>query len=564
MDVIEFANRIIGTEGKDWRIKGDQLVTEYCPYCKGGDKGEDKYSFAINITNGVFNCMRLKQCGEKGNLNKLLYNFGIRTENKFGVKLHPVKSKKLLQYLEKRGISKETLTASGCLQYDDNTLAFPIYHNYELVNVKYRKINNDGTHTCWQISKDKGSKTAFIGIIDPSKPLLIVEGEIDYLTVREVGFRNVVSLPMGANNLDCLTIAWKELEKLSRIIIFTDKDEAGEKAFKELVNRLGVGRCSYVNSDYKDANDVLCNLGKDALINILKDHKQVPLPEIIQMSKVTSFDPTKLQRIKTGIKTLDSCTGGLVCGEVSIFTGKRGNGKSTFLNYVLANSIDQGIKSCIYSGELSNELLKYWVELSMVGSDHVEEIYIDDETPLVYKIKRETQKKVERWYQDQLIIYKNTNSRDPSKMLDKFEEIYKVYGTKLFIIDNWMTLDFTGSTDQILNKEKMFIQDCVDLASRYGIHIAIVLHPKKTDDKVTVDDIRGSGHITNAVHNVYIISRDAEKDEIDITIGKNRLFGQTKCIKVHYNNGCKRFYENISDLSKKYGWEKLEEEDRLL
>ena len=62
----------------DYKVRGDEVVAEYCPFCKGGQNG-DRNTFAINMNNGAYNCRR-GSCNATGGINDILNFFG--EENK--------------------------------------------------------------------------------------------------------------------------------------------------------------------------------------------------------------------------------------------------------------------------------------------------------------------------------------------------------------------------------------------------------------------------------------------------------------------------------------------------
>ena len=71
---------------------------------------------------------------------------------------------------------------------------FPYFRNGELVNRKYRTINEK------HFRLEAGSELVLYGLddIDPEKPLIWVEGECDKLAIEVARFRHVVSVPNGA------------------------------------------------------------------------------------------------------------------------------------------------------------------------------------------------------------------------------------------------------------------------------------------------------------------------------------------------------------------------------
>ena len=54
MDELEFARAYLG----DFKLKGQEIVPRYCPYCRGGQHG-DKETFALNIKTHVQMLSRL-------------------------------------------------------------------------------------------------------------------------------------------------------------------------------------------------------------------------------------------------------------------------------------------------------------------------------------------------------------------------------------------------------------------------------------------------------------------------------------------------------------------------
>lgn len=40
-----------------YRIRGDELIPELCPFCYGGQNA-DRHTFALNLTDGVYVCKR--------------------------------------------------------------------------------------------------------------------------------------------------------------------------------------------------------------------------------------------------------------------------------------------------------------------------------------------------------------------------------------------------------------------------------------------------------------------------------------------------------------------------
>ena len=76
-DAIRFGNEI----GAKFRVKGDEMQFDRCPYCLGGHSGKDRGTFSINLTTGQFKCLRAS-CNAHGNMITLAkdFNFSLSTE----------------------------------------------------------------------------------------------------------------------------------------------------------------------------------------------------------------------------------------------------------------------------------------------------------------------------------------------------------------------------------------------------------------------------------------------------------------------------------------------------
>ncbi|GMH31042.1 hypothetical protein Nepgr_032885 [Nepenthes gracilis] len=266
-----------------------------CPKCKGGRLMERSLSFHMNQTPNfaMWRCFRA-ECGWTGqaSVDGRLKSQGVdhvsEHQSLRGVKDGSLGLEalgdQLLAYFAERMISRECLQRNFVMQLsgDKNVIAFTYRQNGVLVGCKYRCINKK----FWQ---EKGTEKTLYGLDDikGASEIIIVEGEIDKLSMEEAGFCNCVSVPGGApRKVSAKELPpWEKdiayqyiwnckeyLDKASRIILATDGDAPGQALAEELARRLGKERCWRVcwphgeySSCFKDANEVLMNLGADAL-----------------------------------------------------------------------------------------------------------------------------------------------------------------------------------------------------------------------------------------------------------------------------------------------------------
>lgn len=275
----------------------DHLI---CPKCKGGQSMERSLSFHIsqNRNFAMWRCFRL-ECGWAGQVfaddrkfspgvhQLAKINFPRSSLTEESLRLEPL-GDELLTYFAERMISKKTLEKNYVMQVagDRKIIAFTYRRNGLLVGCKYRTVDKK----FWQ---EKGTEKIFYGLdnIADADEIIIVEGEMDKLSMEEAGFFNCVSVPDGAPQTVSLTelpssekdnrfqYLWNckdYLDKVSRVILATDGDIPGQALAEELTRRLGGERCWQVNwpkkdefNSFKDANEVLKYLGTDSLRDVI-------------------------------------------------------------------------------------------------------------------------------------------------------------------------------------------------------------------------------------------------------------------------------------------------------
>lgn len=470
----------------------------------------------------------------------------------------------VLNYLKNvRGFSQDTIDYCG-IKEKNGDIVFPYYNqDNKLVLNKFRSPDNNK-----KFHKNKGGKPIFWGIdkIDWDEDVLICEGEADRMACIEAGFKNVLSVPMGANNLKCLDFAWDSLEKVDTFIIWADNDSAGEELEDELIRRLGAGRCKIVDVEEKDANAYLYKHSKEETKQVIKNAKPVNIDGLIDLSSVESLDFSKITHVKSSIGKINGYTGGYMMGSVSVWTGRNGSGKSTFLGQELIEAIDQGYNVVAYSGELTPNLFQYWIELQVAGPDNIFKKKGGDTES--YKVDNKKIEEIRNWYSNKFWLFDSKKSATTSNLLETFRYATRRHGIRLFLIDNLMTVGFESSSSDYYRQQSEFIRKMVEFAKKFDVHIMIVAHPRKTDGFwVKKEDISGTYNISDQVDLVFSIKRIEDEDREEntglenvdnaILLDKNRITGQAKkVIKLNFDKPSKRFcyHKNKSKLNKKYGW----------
>lgn len=165
---------------------------------------------------------------------------------------------------------------------------------------------------------------------------ITVCGNCDTMSAIESGYLNTVSVPLGAGNLHWIEENWDWLDNFDSIIIWSDNDAPGIKMRKECIYRLGTWRTKYIATpDFfekdngkrvplKDINDCLQVGGKEFVMNLISEAKDVPVKSVVDYSEIDELDISQMDGVKTGIKPLDNELVSLFYGTLTILSGRPG------------------------------------------------------------------------------------------------------------------------------------------------------------------------------------------------------------------------------------------------
>lgn len=561
--------------GAETKQKGDELFFKWCPYCHGD--GHDKDTFSVNLKSGLFKCFR-SGCAKQGHFVQMARDFGYPLDTGYTPKKYrelpqrPLKVQpSAVEYLGTRGISPMIVERYHITSRKDNPkiLVFPFYdENSVLRFVKYRKTDFDK-------SKDKNKEWCEADTMpilfgmdqcEGFDYLVITEGQIDSLSVAESGIHNAVSVPTGALGFTWVENCWDWISKFPEVIIFGDYEKGKVTLVDELSRRLQCKIRVVRKEDYlgeKDANAILQKYGPEAVREAVLSAQVLPVNHVKRLAEVESVDLNTLPKITTGISNLDRIIGGLFFGQVILLTGKRGEGKSTFMGMVIAEAINQSYKVFAYSGELPDYHFKRWLDLQIAGPHNLTESYNDFSEP-VYSLPNDVIQRINEWYYDQAFLYDNNaiDGDEYESLLDTVEKSIQRYGINLVCIDNLMTAIDVSSAENQYIQQSQFVRSLKQIAVKYNVAVMLVAHPRKTQGEVSDNDaVFGSSDITNRVDVVMSYAKNSDEDSPGgkIFVMKNRMTGRLalkeSAIPVAYDPVSKRIYSSSDGPNVKYFWE---------
>jgi len=573
---------LVAQLGIKTRVHGDEVQFEYCPYCHGGTK-KDKWKFGINKKTGAYGCFK-GGCMKQGHFVQLCRDMDYSLENDYGVRQFPQPDKKIipresaLAYLKARGINRETAERYCVTAFEDkpNVLWLPLFdENNKLVGAKERRMDWKKTSRFPKEKWTTGSKQILFGIhqCESFDSLVVTEGLIDAMSVAQSGVKNACSVPGGMSNTKWISLSYDWIMKFNEIIVFGDLENDEVTLLKDITQRINKRVRVVRKQDYlgkKDANEILLEFGEDEVRKAVENAQPLEVSHVLDLADVPDENPLDVPKVSTGVAELDRALKGGICfGQVCLLTGKRGEGKSTFMSQMLCEALDQGLNTFVYSGELPNTNFKSWLNYQLAGiSNMSSKVNRFDEKE--FYLEKETSKRISEWYRGRAYIF-DTESIVGDELVDLVATVKRVIvqnNVQFICIDNLMTaMDVVESQNELYLAQGKFVSNLKQIAKAYNVAIILVAHLRKAGkdqagiDAFDNDAVSGSADITNRVDIIMNYSKAKETDNFDskLQIGKNRLAGTLKlgenAIQLLYSPHTKRVYE-VRSLDKHYGWEK--------
>jgi len=473
-----------------------------------------------------------------------------------------------IKWFEKRGISQKTLTDLKVSEGPEwmpqvssnvNTIQFNYFINDQLINTKFR----DGRKNFKLV---KGAEKVFYNLnnIVNTDSCVIVEGEMDALSLYEVGITNVVSVPNGATlnrlNLDYLDNCIEYFEDKSKIILATDSDEAGQNLQQELIRRFGAEVCWMADFGvHKDANDLLIADGRNALINAIHSAKPVPLENVVTVNDINDeleefiyegFKPG----YQVGLNNFDSIFS-TYTGQFITVTGVPSSGKSDFVDRMAVGyNLKYGWKTAFASPENKPTFLHAHKLIRKVGG----------------WMPKQSDLGTDKWNKCFEIVNDNfyfieAERYDLDTVLKKGAELVKRKGIKCLVIDPYNKVKMKGAADMSITDATMeYLARVEAFAKKYDVLVIIVAHPTKmykkddgTIDEPTMYNIKGGGEWYDASYHGLLVHRNYAENTVKVKVLKVKFqnLGENQA-EAHFKwNHASGDYIPVEPVSNEMPWD---------
>lgn len=197
-------------------------------------------------------------------------------------------------------------------------------------------------------------------------------------------------------------------------------------------------------------------------------------------------------------------------GEVTLWAGQNGHGKTQVLSQVVLSLLGQGEKVVIASFEMKPITTLQRLARMYAGTNPFSPEYqsVDGIKALDGLFNEFSQ-----WSDRSLWLYDQQGSVTADRVIGMARYCAKELGITHVVIDSLMKC-VNGEDDY--NGQKEFVDELTAMARDNGIHIHIVHHTRKPQNEAhTPDkhDSKGSGSITDQVDNVMMVWRNKPKED---------------------------------------------------
>jgi len=543
---------------------GEHAIAD-CPACS-----KPKHLYA-NLETGMWDC---KKCGQAGNLWTLASLLGVRVRQKrlvqsaaavlmAGFQAHEnakmtrrvrdVKGQsleiieaqcaklfdgsangvKVRKYLEGRGFDEATIkrfnlgvAVIGAGSHRELAVGIPYVEEGKIPLVKMRNLATEKSER--KFSRTKGGHSGLFNLsgVKDRNQVIFVEGELDAVSLWQLGLTNVVSTSLGAKG--DVPQEWKDaLAEADDIVLWYDDDEKGDQAVEGLITALGSHRCRVATLDGSAAQGRMCGALKDAndllrcIVNgvdadevsawahqIVDDAKTIDNAIVVTPDAYADSIASEINKgeeslgVKTGWASMDKLIKGWRTGELTIVTGHTSHGKSTWLVSALdylASTGEPVLMSAFENGPagVARKLFqrKLGFPISAINNDDKRARAFDTLARL----------------NEHPVYLLDCYGRTPiATIVDALTYARHRLGIKFAMLDHlhfFLTRPAGVDEREYIDEVTM---ELVNLTRKLDMHIFLVCHPRGSVDGGTIptgDSLKGSSSIKQNADNVITVYR---------------------------------------------------------
>lgn len=509
MNLSRKVQKYVASKNWKWRPNTDQVNIEIkvCPFC-----GSPKWKFSMHGETGIFKCFVCEAKGNLYTLKQMLGDMGETKDVQSAAKATGTAEQKNFKPLDMANVEKwhaKLLQKESAVEY----LAGRGINVSAIMHFKlgYRKkdgvdwlvIPHIANGKCWNIKmrtlpphekdfrRQAGCKSILFNsdCLADHNTIVCGEAELDAISWWCAGVKNVVALTAGASTF--LPEWYDQLADKEMIYTALDTDVPGQKGAREIARRMGFDRTANVFLPRHDANDVLRELGPDALAATLETAEQFEVSGVLKVQDVLYQCIHNQALGGSGFHTpwasVNRLIGkeGFLPGDLIILSATPKTGKTTLALNLALFLAQQGVPSLFFCLEMKPTRIGRKI-VSMMREKNT-----DDLEPLDFKLVQHSLRALPFMMVDPAWDSKIT----VDSVIEKIREVVKRYGIRFLVFDHLHFLCrsikyITTEVGAVTKKFKL-------LAEELDIVIVLIAQPGKVRGErvMTMQDLKHSSDI---------------------------------------------------------------------
>ncbi|XP_005352407.1 twinkle protein, mitochondrial [Microtus ochrogaster] len=370
--------------------------------------------------------------------------------------------------------------------------------------------------------------------------VVLTSRELDSLALSQSMGLPTLALPRGTVCLPPPLLPY--LEQFRRIVFWLGDDLRSWEAAKLFARKLNPKRCSLVRPGNQQPRPLEALNQGLSLVRILRTALPAWHKSIVSFRQLREEVLGELSNVEqaAGVRwsrfpDLNRLLKGHRKGELTVFTGPTGSGKTTFISEYALDLCTQGVNTLWGSFEISNVKLAR-VMLTQFAVTRLEE-QLD---------------KYEEWadrFEDLPLYFMTFHGQQSIKsVIDTMQHAVYVYDVCHVVIDN---LQFMMGHEQF-SSDRIAAQDYIvgafrKFATDNSCHVTLVIHPRKEDDdkELQTASIFGSAKASQEADNVMIL-QDRKlvtgPGKRYLQVSKNRFDGDVGVFPLEFNKSSLTFF----------------------
>ncbi|XP_002164316.3 twinkle mtDNA helicase [Hydra vulgaris] len=439
--------------------------------------------------------------------------------------------KDIEKYLKLNHIDENILNNFGvrvaydcnCEKYEMDGIIFPYYDITKTVLMGFKKIFFKNQEQTLIGNREDLNLFGWQCIASGQKEVVLTANELDCIAVKWA--TGVPCLALPTSNLPPSLLPF--LEQFDRITFWFPNNYQSRQNVLHFTKKLNMLRCFTTGKNVE--SPLFClEYGKDFMKKTLQESWCMTIDRLLTIKDIGDELFNELTHAKenagvafTRFPLLNDFLKGHRRGELTIFTGPTGSGKTTFLSELSLDLCMQGINTLWGSFEIKN------VRLANIMLHQYSGIALEKHMD-----------KFSKWYEcfENLPMYFMSyyGAQDLHSVIQTIEHSVYMYDIEHVIIDNLQFMTTISNDDdrfQALDKAISLFRKC---ASELNIHVTIVVHPRKENDDSILQtaSVFGTAKATQEADNVLILQKT---DNLIMQVKKNRFNGTVGTIPLCFN-----------------------------